>query len=147
MEDQLYRPFINKYNEVEPFEIDSGVYFHNMVTKEMGARSILTGLATFDPGAGLPCHVHNVEESVTILEGESFCDVAGDRSFVRKFDTSFIPPDIPHRFVNASKTEKLVILWVYSQVNNSLEFVDVKRIIVESDRCMLSKHEKKSYIT
>ncbi|RSL33130.1 cupin domain-containing protein [Salibacterium salarium] len=139
MEDQLYHPFISKYKDVEPFELDEGVYFHNMATKDTGTKTIVSGLATFEPGAGLPCHVHNVEESVTVIEGEAFCDVKGVRSFVQKFDTSFIPPDVPHRFVNVSSTERLVILWVYSQVNTSLQSVDIERITVKSDRCMLPK--------
>lgn len=143
MKDGLYKPVVSKYKEIKPFEMDEGVYFHEMIMKDMGPKTIIVGLATFKPGASLPCHIHNVEESVTILNGKAYCDVEGVRTYVEQYDTSFIPSTIPHRFVNASNSEELVILWAYSQVNTALRFVDVERIIVESDRCMLPKEEQR----
>lgn len=134
-----YVPKISKYADIEPFELDTGVMFHEMMMREMGPKTIIVGLATFEPGASLPCHIHNVEESVTILEGIAYCDVEGVRTALAPYDTSFIPAGIPHRFVNRSHTDKLVILWAYSQINISLRQVDVQRIVVESDRCMLPK--------
>lgn len=134
-----YEPKISKYKEIEPFEMDEGVQFHEMMMETMGPKTLTVGLATFEPGKGLPCHIHNVEESVTILEGKAFIDVEGVRKHGEPYDTSFIPPYIPHRFVNASDTEKLVILWAYSQIDNNQDHVEVIREIVPSDRCMLPK--------
>lgn len=142
MKDPLYQPVISKYTEIKPFELDTGVYFHEMIMQTNGAKTIIVGLATFEPGASLPCHIHNVEESVTILKGIAFCDVEGVRTALEPYDTSFIPAGIPHRFVNRSDTEQLIILWAYSQINISLHTVDVERIIVDSDRCMLPKAGK-----
>lgn len=138
----VYEPVVSKYKEIKPFELDSGVLFHEMIMQPMGPKTIIVGLATFQPGASLPCHTHNVEESVTILKGIAFCDVEGVRTALELYDTSFIPPDIPHRFVNRSDTDELVILWAYSQLDSSLQTVDVERIIVDSDRCMLPKTGK-----
>jgi putative monooxygenase len=135
----LYKPVITKYKEIAPFEMDEGVKFHDMMMKEMGPKTIIVGLATFEPGKWLPCHIHNVEESVTILKGNAFCDVEGVRTALEPYDTSFIPANIPHRFVNASVTEELIILWAYSQIDESLKHVDVERIIVDTDLCMLPK--------
>ncbi|RAS80740.1 cupin domain-containing protein [Priestia endophytica] len=134
-----YRPKISKYKEVKPFEMDEGVVFHNMIIQDMGPKTIIVGLATFEPSKFLPCHIHNVEESVTILKGHAFCEVEGVRTTLEPYDTSFIPANIPHRFINASDTEELIILWAYSQVDTELNHVDVKRIIVETDLCILSK--------
>ncbi|MCS0789874.1 cupin domain-containing protein [Cytobacillus firmus] len=139
MKDISYKPVISKYKEIDPFEMDQGVMFHEMMMKEMGTKTIIVGLATFKPNKSLPCHIHNVEESVTILKGSAFCDVEGVRSFLEPYDTSFIPANIPHRFVNASDSEELIILWAYSQVDVSLKQVDVERIIVETDLCMIPK--------
>ncbi|WP_181346935.1 cupin domain-containing protein [Thalassobacillus sp. CUG 92003] len=139
----MYEPFISKYKEAEPFQMDEGVFFYNMVLREMGTKTLVVGLASFEPGASLPCHVHNVEESVTIIEGEAYCDVEGERTIVREYDTSFIPPSIPHRFVNASDTKELIILWMYSQVDSSLRFANVERIKVESNCCMLLENHRK----
>ncbi|MCS7464001.1 cupin domain-containing protein [Paenibacillus doosanensis] len=140
MEKTVYQPVVSKYKDVKPFEMDQGVLFHDMMIQEMGPKTIIVGLATFEPGKSLPCHIHNVEESVTILKGNAFCDVEGVRTALEPYDTSFIPAFIPHRFVNASDTEELIILWAYSQVDESLKHVDVERIIVETDRCMLPKN-------
>lgn len=137
-----YQPVISKYKEVKPFEMDEGVLFHDMIIQDMGPKTIIVGLATFEPGKSLPCHIHNVEESVTILKGHAFCDVDGVRTSLEPYDTSFIPADIPHRFVNASDTEGLIILWAYSQVDIDLNHVDVERIIVETDLCMLPKSQR-----
>jgi putative monooxygenase len=142
MKDPQYKPIISKYKEIKPFELDTGVYFHEMIMETMGPKTIIVGLATFNPGASLPCHIHNVEESVTILKGNAFCDVEGVRTALEAYDTSFIPAGIPHRFVNNSDTEELIILWAYSQINISHRSVDVERIIVDSDRCMLPKDGK-----
>ena len=139
LNETLYKPVITKYKEIEPFEMDEGVQFHDMMMKEMGPKTIIVGLATFEPGKGLPCHIHNVEESVTILKGNAFCDVEGVRTALEPYDTSFIPAKVPHRFVNASDSEELIILWAYSQIDESLKQVDVERIIVETDLCMLPK--------
>ncbi|MBG9587596.1 hypothetical protein ABE26_10940 [Cytobacillus firmus] len=135
----MYKPVISKYKEIKPFEMDEGVQFHDMMMKEMGPKTIIVGLATFEPGKELPCHIHNVEESVTILKGNAFCDVEGVRTALELYDTSFIPANIPHRFVNASNSEELVILWAYSQIDESLKQADVERIIVETDLCMIPK--------
>lgn len=142
MKDVAYRPLISKYQEIQPFELDTGVYFHEMVMETMGPKTIIVGLATFRPGASLPCHIHNVEESVTILKGIAFCDVEGVRTALEPYDTSFIPAGIPHRFVNRSGADELIILWAYSQIDISLRTVEVERTIVDSDLCMLPKAGK-----
>lgn len=138
-EEQL--PRINTYKETEPYELDDGVLFHEMMMEDMGPETLTVGLATFEPGKSLPCHIHNVEEIVTILKGDAYIDVEGVRKKGTAFDTSFIPAYIPHRFVNASDTEQLMILWAYSQIDGQHERVDVIREIVPSDRCMLPKEK------
>lgn len=137
MDHSQYRPVINRFSKIEPIELDRGVIFHDMMVQKMGPKTVIVGLATFKPNAGLPCHCHNVEECITILRGTAFCDIAGKRTHVQPYDTSFVPAEIPHRFVNASDTEELMIHWTYSQVNISLDPVeDVQRIILDSSNCM-----------
>ncbi|MFK9093095.1 cupin domain-containing protein [Bacillus salipaludis] len=134
-----YQPKVSKYKSIKPYELDVGVNFHDMMMQDMGPKTLIVGLATFEPGKSLPCHIHNVEESVTILKGNAFCDVEGVRTALEPYDTSFIPANIPHRFVNASETEELIILWAYSQIDESFSQVDIDRIIVPTDRCMLAR--------
>src|SRR5699024_7841656 len=101
----------------------------------MEPKTLMVGTATFEPNEGLPCHTHNVEESVTILKGKAYCFVEDEKTYVEAYDTSFIPANIPHRFVNASDSEELVILWVYSQVDEHFNPVQFERNIVDTSYC------------
>ncbi|MFD4820615.1 cupin domain-containing protein [Peribacillus butanolivorans] len=134
-----YTPKISKYQSIKSYELDDGVFFQDMMVQDMGPKTLIVGLATFEPGKSLPCHIHNVEESVTILKGNAYCDVEGVRTALEPYDTSFIPANIPHRFVNSSDTEELIILWAYSQIDDSFSRVNIDRITVPTDRCMLPK--------
>lgn len=131
MKQAIYGPKISKYKEIQPVEMDKGVFFHEMMMKEMGPKTIIVGLATFQPGASLPLHIHNVEESVTVLRGKGCCIVDGVTTGVEPYDTSFIPADIPHRFMNTSDSEEMMILWAYAQVTEELKPVLVERTVVE----------------
>lgn len=120
---------ISRSKTAKRYELDKGVDFQDMAVKSMGTENISVGLATFAPGAWLPCHTHNCEESITILEGAAYCDVAGKRFKLGPYDTSHVPAGIPHRFVNGSREEKMVMLWVYAAA-------DVERIIQDTKLCM-----------
>lgn len=117
------------FEQCRKYELDKGVLFRDMQTKETGTHTLSVGTATFQPGRYLPCHRHNCEEVIVILEGRAFVDVAGERTPMRPYDSSHVPEGVPHRFVNASKTEELMILWIYS-------VLDVARLITDYSECM-----------
>lgn len=135
MSKNKYEPIIKKFKETIPVEQDEGVKFHNLLLQDMEPKTLMVGTATFEPNKGLPCHTHNVEETVTILKGKAYCFIEDEKIYVEEYDTSFIPANIPHRFVNASDSEELVILWVYSQVDASFNPVQFERNIVEPGKC------------
>ncbi|RKR07405.1 quercetin dioxygenase-like cupin family protein [Kushneria sinocarnis] len=126
-----------RYRTAEAFEVEPGVRFREMIRREDGARTMIVGLATFAPGASLPCHVHNVEETVTILTGRALCVVEGQETTeVEPFDSSFIPPHVAHRFINASDSEPLTIQWIYGLVDEHGRAVaEVERTLVAPARC------------
>ncbi len=64
-----------------------------------------------------------------ILEGNAFVDVAGQRTAMKVYDSSHVPEGVPHRFVNASKTAELTILWVYVVPH-------VERLVTDYSECM-----------
>lgn len=111
------------------YELDAGVLFRDMQTGKTGTQALSVGTATFEPGRYLPCHRHNCEEVIVILEGNAFVDVAGKRTAMKPYDSSLVPEGVPHRFVNASKTDELMILWIYS-------VVDVARLVTDYSECM-----------
>jgi len=73
-----------------------------LVTHETGAQNLSTGVTRFVPGAKIPLHYHNVEEQVTIIEGEALAIIDGERHTLRAYDTTYVPAGVPHHFMNES---------------------------------------------
>jgi quercetin dioxygenase-like cupin family protein len=88
-----------------------------LVGRSVGATVFLTGYTVFEGGAEIPFHLHNTEESVVLMEGAAVFDIDGQEIVIKKGDATFIPPNVPHRFRNASKTEPMKILWIYGSTS------------------------------
>ena len=50
-------------------ELGDGVTVQILTGEDSGSNSLRVGTATFRPGAALPCHTHDFDESITILSG------------------------------------------------------------------------------
>lgn len=85
-----------------------------LVTKAVGTQSFITGYTAFDGGVEIPFHSHNCEESVVLMEGHAILDIDGLEYQLKPHDVTYIPPNVPHRFRNVSKTEPMKILWIYA---------------------------------
>jgi putative monooxygenase len=83
-----------------------------LVTHETGAANLSTGVTRFEPGAMIPLHYHNVEEQVTIIEGEAVAIIDGERHTLRAYDTTYVPAGTPHHFMNESDAP-MAILYAY----------------------------------
>ena len=73
--------------------VDRGgdVYSLPMVSGDVGAQNLMTGMTVFPPSGGIALHTHNTEESVVILEGEAICEIEDARHHLRTFDAAYIP--------------------------------------------------------
>ena len=120
---------ITRFDDCKKYELDKGVMFREMQTRETGTKVLSVGTATFQPGRYLPCHRHNCEEVIVILSGDALVDMSGQRTAMKPFDSSYVAEAAPHRFVNASKTDELTILWIYPIVN-------VERLLTDYRECM-----------
>ena len=89
-----------------------GVKTQPLVLPERGSTSLTMGISTFQTGSVIPLHSHNVEEAITILEGEAIAIIDGQEYPVRPYDTTFVPPGVPHHFRNDSG-KVMRFLWVY----------------------------------
>lgn len=78
---------------------------------------MINGITAFDPGAAIGLHKHNCEESVMILDGQAIAEIDGVQYHLGPNDTTWIPANIPHRFINASKTEPVRIFWIYASID------------------------------
>ena len=110
------RPAILPVADLPVTERGGGARTIRMVTRELGSEKFLNGITSFKPGAAIPLHSHNCEESVIILEGSAFFELDGVEHPMGRYDATWIPAEVPHRFRNASDTEELKIFWTYASV-------------------------------
>lgn len=103
--------------EIVPHDRGGGVRTFPLVTKRTGSTSLLNGITEFGPGAELPLHSHNCEESVMVLEGEAIAEIDGVRHPMGPGDTTWVPSNLPHRFLNASAENKMRIFWIYASID------------------------------
>ena len=101
----------------------NGIQTIPLVTKELGAKQLTTGITRFPVGAKVPMHSHNCDEQVTILEGEAEAELDGERHRLHAYDTTLVPANKPHRFVNVGTTP-LAILWIYTAAEVTRTFTE-----------------------
>ncbi|WP_426954631.1 cupin domain-containing protein [Muricoccus radiodurans] len=120
---------------MKAYERGGGAKTIPLVGPRIGAKSFLNGMTIFGPGAAIPLHTHNCEESVLLLEGSAIAEIDGERHHIKAGDISWIPAEVPHRFINASQTEGMKILWIYART-------DATRTLVETGetRPVLAEH-------
>jgi HTH-type transcriptional repressor of puuD len=106
-------PLILHPDEITPVDRGTGVKTIPLVGKwNATGNSVTTGMTIFAPGTALPLHTHNVEETVTVLEGEAVAVVGEERYDFVAGDTTWVPSGVPHCFINRGAGQ-LRILWVY----------------------------------
>ena len=88
-----------------------------LVTRKCGSADMINGITEFDPGASIPLHKHNCEESVMVLNGEAIVEIDGQQHRLGTNDTTWIPAHVPHRFINASDSQAMRIFWTYASID------------------------------
>lgn len=106
------RETVRRYGVSEKYELSERAMFCDLFASRFGSVGICGGYGRFAPGASLPCHFHDFDESITIVEGEATCLVAGRRYSLASCDTAFVPRGQPHRFLNETDRD-MAMIWVY----------------------------------
>jgi len=104
---------LRRFETSENYELADGAVFCDLFAKRFGAVGICGGYGRFLPGSSLPCHVHQFDESITIVTGEALCQVQGHEYKLSGYDTAFVPEGRAHRFFNASE-KPMAMIWVYA---------------------------------
>jgi quercetin dioxygenase-like cupin family protein len=95
------------------FELAPSALFQDLYNVDLGARGISGGYGIFEPGARLPCHRHEFDESITIVEGAATCVVEGRRHELSGKATALVPQGRCHYFINLT-LQPMAMIWVYA---------------------------------
>jgi len=95
------------------FELAPRSLFQDLFSAELGAQGICGGYGVFEPGARLPCHRHEFDESITIVQGTATCIVEGRRHELSGNATALVPEGRCHYFINLT-LEPMAMIWVYA---------------------------------
>jgi quercetin dioxygenase-like cupin family protein len=122
------RPLILRPQELPAINRARGVISQPLVLAERGSTALTMGISTFEPGSAIPVHTHNVEEAITILEGEAVAIIDGHEHVVRPYDTTFVPPGTPHHFRNDSD-RPMKFLWTYGGTHVTRTYVETGQTV------------------
>ncbi len=114
---------ISRFAESPAYELAEGTRFYDLFAGRFGAVGICGGYGEFNPGSSLPCHIHEYDESITIVTGEAICQVNGRQYRLSGCDTAFVPQGRPHRFLNQSQG-MMAMVWVYAGSEPTRTIVD-----------------------
>lgn len=95
-----------------------------MVTPDSGARAFLNGFTDIPPGAAIPLHHHDCEESVLIVHGSATVEIDGARHDAFAGDVTWLAAGVPHRFINPAADQPLRIFWTYASTTATRTLVE-----------------------
>ena len=111
------RPAVLRPDQIKSHDRGGGARTTPLVGPSVGSSTFINGITEFGPGAAIPFHSHNCEESVMLLEGHAMMDMEGQEAIaLNPQDTTWIPPNVSHRFRNLSDTEPMKIFWTYASL-------------------------------
>ncbi|MDB5988647.1 MAG: cupin [Herbaspirillum sp.] len=118
------RPAILRPHELKSYDRGGGARTTPLVSPALGAAGFINGITEFSAGVAIPFHSHNCEESVMLLEGDAILDIQGEEHRLSPFDTTWIPPNVPHRFRNMSSEKPMKIFWTYASASATRTLVE-----------------------
>lgn len=110
------RPVVNRAASRAFFARGPGLRTSHIFTTADGAAQGLTGTTEFAPGAQVPWHTHDCEETVAIIEGEALFEADGEQIQLVVGDATWTPAGVAHRFANRGPGP-MRILWIYGSVD------------------------------
>jgi quercetin dioxygenase-like cupin family protein len=105
---------VNRFRLAERFSAGPHTEFIDFFNRDLvNGLEMSGGYGLFHPGGRLPAHVHDFDESISIINGEATCIVEGRRYALAGCATAMVPRGRVHYFRNDSITT-MAMLWVYA---------------------------------
>lgn len=105
---------VNWHRTAKRFEAGAGATFIDFFNKDLVPGIEMSGgYGLFAPGGRLPCHIHDFDESICIVQGVATCIVEGRKYQMSDNATALQPRGRCHYFVNESD-RPMAMLWVYA---------------------------------
>src|SRR5262252_1522118 len=80
--------------------------------QDLGSSRVSLLMNRAEPGAAVPLHMHQVEETVVVFEGRIWVQLGEDPRVIGPNDTVIRPPLTPHAWgTEGSETARMI--WVY----------------------------------
>ena len=106
--------YVTRQRMAERSELGSGTssinYFNSSLIPGVEMSG---GYTVFCPGARLPAHVHDFDESISIVRGNATCVVEGQRYGLSDCATAMVPRGRVHYFINETN-QPMAMVWVYA---------------------------------
>jgi len=116
---------LRHFESAKSYEAGEGTEARDLFAGRFGSRGVCGGHARFAPGAEIPCHAHDYDESITIVAGRAICRVADKEYRLANLDTACIPQNRPHRFLNLGDLP-MEMIWVYAGDEPARRLVDLQ---------------------
>ena len=121
---------VNRHRTAKRFQAAPGATFIDFFNRDLiPGVEMSGGYGLFSSGGRLPCHIHDFDESICIIEGTATCIVEGRRYTMSGNNTALQPRGRCHYFINESK-EPMAMLWVYAGPVP-------ERLVLEESNCTL----------
>lgn len=104
---------VNRHAQTAWYEASPGARFQDYFNRTLGCAEMSGGYGLFQPGARLPCHRHDFDESICITQGTATCIVEGRRYQLSNRATALVPRGRCHYFINESQ-HPMAMIWVYA---------------------------------
>jgi mannose-6-phosphate isomerase-like protein (cupin superfamily) len=105
-------PFVDRRTIPEVL-MRPGIHGRFLAHKDLGASTVSLLMNRADPGAAVPLHMHQVEETVVMFEGRIWVQLGDERRVIGPNDTVIIPAYMPHAW-GTEGTEAARMIRVYA---------------------------------
>lgn len=104
---------VNRIAKANWFDPSPGARFVDYFNRDLGCPEMSGGYGLFQPQGRLPCHIHDFDESISIVQGAATCVVEGNRYSLGDNATALVPRGRCHYFINDTD-QPMGMVWVYA---------------------------------